>query len=197
MKKLLCSFMLICLLASPAFAVVGDHPNDQDSIIWFMAASGGTSILTNAMIIPQSLTGRILSPAKIDKDSFAHWLQVQTLLGNFLSGQYLSYPIKVYHGYLSHIEGYDYNRSRVKDLSSPPESAEVSGTTITCDNDTAGDNRTPYLYSWNSSYKTFTQIDNTPELSGSTWTFSAVPVGTYVIAYDLESLPTAFLTVSE
>lgn len=160
---------------------------DKLNAIWKLAASGTTSILLTAMTADAN---RIAGNAAIDRDSFAHWLQVRIAQPTSLN---LVYPIQVYYSYLEYIDGYEFNATRLLASAEPPANPLVSGTSVTCDEDASGASRTARLYLWD--YANFSNSGINGVLDGEGWTFENVPPGNCVLAFETESLPTAFLTV--
>jgi hypothetical protein len=171
-----------------AFGEAGDVIPDKENALWQIAASGGFSTITTTMNgMPTGFH------ASSSKNIFVNWMQITFAQSGSLAK---SFPDEVYYLVLDKIVGYNYDNARVPDWAAPPGNTSVVSDTITCDEDPTGEARTVKLYAWN--FVDFTESAITGSLAGGTWTFSSVPAGNYVLAYDdgLVSVPTAYLTVS-
>lgn len=188
MKTLLFTLVCFVVVSSSIFAAPGDSPTDRETVIWRLAASSYTTTLLAKMTAPSD---RIPSSTAIDKDAFAHWMQIDVAWNTTFKKVF---PLQVFYRYLEYIEGYAYNTSRLIDSAVPPGTPTVDGTNITCIRDQMDENRRPYLFEWD--FVSFTQASLSATNVAGIWTFANVPTGVYVIVYgEMESLPTVFLTV--
>ena len=161
---------------------------DHINAIWQIAATSGaiSNLLTAMNGLPD------VYQATQAQTEFTTWLRLQMGQSTSLSK---IFHFQVYTDILAKIEGYNYSNARIGDAYLPPENAAVNGTTISCDAPISG---TVKLYSWD--FVVFTESTITGSLSDGILSFTGVPSGNYVLAFDVdtnsERFPTTFLTVA-
>ena len=188
MKRVTLIILMIFAAATFTYADPGDVIPDKENGMWQIAASGGfTTIMTTMNGMPTGFH------ASSSPNIFVNWMQITFAQSGSLAK---SFPDEVYYLVLDKIIGYNYDNARIPAWAAPPGNTAIVTTTITCDEDPTGEDRTVKLYAWD--FSDFTESSITGSLAGGTWTFTGLSAGNYVLAYDdgFVSLPTAYLTVS-
>lgn len=187
--------ILVLLIPVLAYAAPGDLVPDRETSIWqIAAATGGTSSILSAM---NDMPAGYHAGAAID--TFVWWAQIRFGQPTSIA---TAFPDDVYYTYFEKIEGLNFQNARVKENAEPPANVVKTAGQLTCDEDPTGAARTVLLYLWNNAVPSFTESAITGVLATGTWTFSAIPSGTYVLAFQdgltntYYSLPTLFQSVT-
>jgi hypothetical protein len=191
MKKLLLSLLIFSLLPFFTMAEPGDELSGLHKTIWLITAHSSPDILATLLTNMNSLDDSY--QASNSQQEWAIWLKLYVAVefGKI-------YYQQVYTDILSKIIEYNFGNAQVAPEYLPPQGCSKVSSTITCDEDPTGEERTILL--WQRLSGTFTEQSVTGILDSGTWTFSSIPIGSnYVVAYDdnFQSLPSHYFTVSE